>query len=331
MNAKKIIAIVGGSLAAFGIIITVVFMSVLGWNFAKLDLTERGKEVKQDFDVVQVSRIQMDLADRELVVRPSSNGRITLFYQDFKKEPIVFTNLDGILRIEQQKTEYRFLEDLFSGMFQGFASRQVVLEVPAGFNGSFDLATSNAPLSFSGMQSAGAVTLSTSNSKMEASEFTAENADLSSENGPVRVTGASVSEVRIMTSNSSLKVQNVVAEKEITIQNANGKIEVEQTSAGSLQTKTSNAGTRLSDCTVSGQLKVQNVNGSIGLEAVDALDVSLSTTNASVKGSLAGRREDYRIDAKTTNASNNLETNFTGERMLTVRNENGKIDIAFEP
>ena len=134
-----------------------------------------------------------------------------------------------------------------------------------------------------------------------------------------------------MTSNSSLKVQNVVAEKEITIQNANGKIEVEQTSAGSLQTKTSNAGTRLSDCTVSGQLKVQNVNGSIGLEAVDALDVSLSTTNASVKGSLAGRREDYRIDAKTTNASNNLETNFTGERMLTVRNENGKIDIAFEP
>lgn len=128
-------------------------------------------------------------------------------------------------------------------------------------------------------------------------------------------------------------------------------VEVPKSFSGLLKIKTSNASISGANLTQLTKGEFTSSNGKIRLENIRAEEVSMQTQNGSVigrnlisdkifmetcngnvTGTIIGNKNDYRIESKTVNGSNNLAQESAAQnrsKSLTARTTNGRIDVTF--
>lgn len=111
-------------------------------------------------------------------------------------------------------------------------------------------------------------------------------------------------------------------------------IELRVPAAGmaSVDLKTTNEDIVLTSLAVTGEVTAFANHGSVSFSALEAgQGVSLEAKNGGVSGTLTGRYEDYAIESHVKKGKSNLpEQKADGEKTLSVRTNNGDIEVAFQ-
>ena len=146
----------------------------------------------------------------------------------------------------------------------------------------------------------------------------------------VKVPASYRGDFSVNTTNSYIKIRNFSHIGSLKCKTANSAIHLEEIFAKIIDCKTQNAVIKLKDVTASENLSADTENAAIKLESISAPVVSLETQNALIKGTVSGRREDYTVEARTSNAICNLQSGGSGPKKLKVRTSNAIIHISFQ-
>ncbi|MFC4770892.1 DUF4097 family beta strand repeat-containing protein [Enterococcus hermanniensis] len=165
----------------------------------------------------------------------------------------------------------------------------------------------------------------------------------------IQVPQEQLKDLQVETSNAQVSVKNVSLAT-LELETSNSEVSVLDTKADEIETQTSNGHLELTNLTFNeGSFETSNskitlknllfktgefetTNGAIHLANIQPKEsLALETSNAKVTGIMIGNQNDFAIDAKTSNAKNNLVKRATGSKELTVRTSNGAIDIAIQP
>lgn len=98
-----------------------------------------------------------------------------------------------------------------------------------------------------------------------------------------------------------------------------------------LTLSTTNENVTLPDLSVTGSIRISSNGGNITFGTLDVGSaLTLSAKNGDISGAVAGSYDDFAIQSEIKKGGSNLPDNKdSGEKALTVSNNNGNIDIAF--
>ena len=293
MRTKTAI-IVGGTMAAAGILICCFVFFFAGFDFSKIATVETYSEKTSTFSSESVRQINLELDGSRVGLLQTEQQDISLTYNTGKDMDYAITETDGILRISTKCAPewfVSFTDGFLSGIID-FQHRKVVLRIPEGYEGNIDIKTQNGSVKLDSLSLTGNISLTTSNASVRG---------------------------------------NRISSKTLAIQNNNGSIHLSQVRTASLHSVTVNARITLESVTAEKEAIVENNNGSIRLAHLDCPDILLSTKNASIKGTVCGNKEDFQISADVKNGASNLLSTFNSaaQKQLVASAANGSVQINF--
>jgi DUF4097 and DUF4098 domain-containing protein YvlB len=165
----------------------------------------------------------------------------------------------------------------------------MTIEVPKNQLKELEIETSNAGISAENLD-IHTLDMETTNGKVSLSEIDARSADVETNNGKLELKRMNFNEGSFETSNSKIVLEELKFD-EGEFQTSNGKVDLKE------------------------------------LDPAKSLDIQ--TSNARVEGTVVGKKEDFSIISKTSNASTNLDNRDSGSKELEVRTSNGEIEVDF--
>ena len=247
----------------------------------------------------------------DLDIKYSDDGAIRLAYNDFEDDPKSFSYENGKATLTSNALFGNFGTIWKRGVFFTFYSHEyykATLYLPQELAFDVDVEISNGKIDVRNMDFIG-LTLSTDNGAVYMQDFRAQSLSISTDNGAIALVNGSVQE-------------------EITAKTDNGAVFVKNVSAASIIGATRNGAVRLEKCSAT-KIRAKTDNGAVTVGTVAGDEIELVTNNGSVTGTIAGRKSDYRITAKTGNGASNLNNTDDGSKVLNVRTGNGSISLTF--
>lgn len=272
-----------------------------------------------DMDVEAFSKITVKVSNCPVTVLPSNDGKYGV---DIRLA--VGSEEDTPLRIADGELVLENSVKIWVGWNLDFLSfigeeEHVILYLPEKVYEEFYLSTSNADITVEEVN-------------------TGENLlYVHTSNGKITLTGVYAEEVDAKTSNSAIVFEEVCGDK-AEAKSSNGRIEFTQVEIREIKADTSNASVRF-DGVYGVTAQIESSNGSILLDTVhfDEL-LEAKTSNSSIEAVLDGGREEYSVDASTSNSEVRIEGEDYGKKYLggegeaevILRSSNGKITVEFQ-
>lgn len=168
----------------------------------------------------------------------------------------------------------------------------LILEVPKNFAGKLTLRTSNASIKASNLLN------------LTKGEFTTMN-------GKVALKNIKADELFVKAANAFLDMLNL-----------NGK---------RLEAITNNGSVAAKECSFPEGILLQTKNGFVTGRNLISNCISMQSCNGSITGSIIGNINDYTVESRTVNGSNNLEcaADLKGPKKLAAKTTNGRIHVEF--
>lgn len=265
------------------------------------------QRVRRVFDAAQVKEISVT-EENNGILMAGGNELSVEFDQD---EDSFYTAevVSGVLVVKyfDRRRKLGLLQRIFSHTAR---RDRFVVTVPESWTGGAELRTSNASVEVENVRLSG-INVHTGNGRVELENVQVkESAELKTSNGRVTLEKVGAGDITAKTSNGRIAAKDVHAAGNVTLVTSNGRVTAEMLSAGDAVLSTS--------------------NGRVEVAGIDAENIRLASSNGGISGTVAGRREDYRISSRTSNGKNNLGSTDAGARRLEVITSNAGIDVSFE-
>ncbi|MCL2370326.1 MAG: DUF4097 domain-containing protein [Firmicutes bacterium] len=318
-----------------GVAIFVVGMTMLDWNFRRLD-PDYGAGVVQRFNYTTEERnvLQVNVsnatssasAGRNIVVTTRGNY-IALYESDVEHfetttvfKPVTIDDVEGyILNITIKSTRNNNVDGFW---FRGMMPLRTRIYVPDGV-------TVN--IGDSGVRFNGGVIVE---------NISLQSLDIGTTSGAVRVENVTVAEkANIRNLSGSVRINGLVAGGDVEVNNTSGSIRIDGTGqAGGLMTDGDLRIIGLSGAIrARGRISADNIyvnqaSGAVRLHHVTLLTGNLNFTNRSgaVRITIDGNRSDFNIDVTVASGSGRLqETNANATQSITGRVTSGSSRLTF--
>ena len=310
--------VIGGILFTVGSLMGGKGLIINPTGVDKINLvSEISEYAVEDMDFEAFDSVLMDMSNCEVCVKRSENGRfgIDMKLYTYNPDNIEFGVTDGQLIIKNidDNVGLSFNFDFFDDKQQ-----YVYLYLPEV---QFD-----------------SINVSTSNERVIIEDIEAENEIyVDSSNAQISIKNADAPKVSASSSNETVSVENVMTEL-LKLETTNGKLELKDVTADSLRAETSNEKVRFDN--VSGvDAVIKTTNGELILNEVyfdSSLDAATSNSDAELV--LAGKRDDYYYDLRTSNGTISIDGADCGEKYkggkgnseVTLTSTNGDVKVEFE-
>ncbi len=339
----KIFAIAGAILLTAGIALFIAGMTAAGWDFAALNTVRyiQKEYALEKGDAVTSLTVHYESADIDVVYDENADA-VLLSYpvrtdaDGNENAEIEIAYTAGALTVEEKPNGPA---DLFQW---NLSSPVLTITLPADTACALDIEAENGTLSLKGTQIIQAPSLA-----------------LRAANGALRLApeqGVSVEgDVLLSSQNGTVFAEGIEAAGTISLQNAMGNIEAKELTARSVTasldtgnilledvrcTEALTAENGIGNVTLRGNIRAQKADlttdtGGIAVDAggvLDAQEISLTSDlgDISVRGALAGAREDYTFFIDTGIGNSDIPSGGSGARRLTARTETGNISLRFE-
>ncbi len=219
-NKMKIWLIVATSLSVVGCIIFAGVMTVLKWDFLKLDTSKfetNTHEIAEEFDNIS---IKTDTADIDFVLTENGECKVVCFERSKVKHSV--TVEDGVLTVSvvDERKWYDYIK-VFS-----FKTPKITVYLPKAQYGALDIKNSTGDIEIPkdfGFQSVG-VSSSTGNVNVFASTTDALKINLST--GNIRVENLSAGKLQIAVSTGDVLLKNVIVNGTLSLKTSTGDIKL---------------------------------------------------------------------------------------------------------
>ncbi|MCB5950661.1 DUF4097 domain-containing protein [Enterococcus sp. BWT-B8] len=148
-------------------------------------------------------------------------------------------------------------------------------------------------------------------------------------NNKISVENISTNNAKLESSNGKIHLEDIQAANKIEGKTSNSKIELDDVNAKEIDFKTSNGKIDLSELSFSDG-RFETSNGKISFDELSVKSyLSIKSSNGSIKGTIAGKQNDFSVESKTSNGKNNLSNTTSGNKELVVKTSNSEIKVDF--
>ncbi len=334
MKQYKPLLITAAGLCGAGILVAGAAFCMTGFRFSGLSTITHEERKTVIVESADMSSLSLDVSNQPVEVIPSADGKTRIHYVERDRDQYDFEDLGGAVRfthsIEGSVVNNPFTDGLFSGFF--LLGRKVVIELPADTGAVLDLRTTNSSMKVSDLRTSGNVALKTTNGAIRVVDVEcAGSLSAVTTNSSITLRQVTGNGVSLESTNGSLSLEDVKSGSALSGGTTNGSISVRDASCEKALFVTDNGSIHLDRLSAAVQMEARTKNASIHTDVLKSPIIRLFSTNGSLKGTLAGRQEDYYIDTSTTNSTSNLGTNLndTLPGRLEARTTNGSIRLEF--
>ncbi|MCB5955640.1 DUF4097 family beta strand repeat-containing protein [Enterococcus sp. CWB-B31] len=287
----------------------------------------------------------LEIEDKNIpvtVVGVDESQPVTITYYENKNETYTIDDQNNKLVIKKNEPKKGW--SIFSWFNFNFGKgAEVMVEVPSSQLSSLNVKTSNNKISVENISTNNAK-LESSNGKIHLEDIQAANkaevmvevpsSQLSSlnvktSNNKISVENISTNNAKLESSNGKIHLEDIQAANKIEGKTNNSKIELDDVNAKEIDFKTSNGKIDLSELSFSDG-RFETSNGKISFDELSVKSyLSIKSSNGSIKGTIAGKQNDFSVESKTSNGKNNLSNTTSGNKELVVKTSNSEIKVDF--
>lgn len=334
MKLFKPLLITAAGLCGAGVLVAGAAFCMTGFRFSGLSTISHEEKKTVIVQTADFSSLSLDISNQPVEVIPSADGKTRIHYVERDKDRYDLEERGGKVRfthsIEGSVINNPFTDGLFSGFF--LFGRKVVVELPANTGAVLDLRTTNSSLKMSDLRPGGDIVLKTTNGTIRVKDVEcAGSISAVTTNSSITLRQITGNGISLESTNGSLSIEDVKSNGALSGGTTNGSVTVRNVSCEKALFITANGSIHLDRLSAAAQMEARTKNASIHTETLKSPIIRLFSTNGSLKGTLAGRQEDYYIDTSTTNAASNLGTNLndTLPGRLEAHTTNGSIRLEF--
>lgn len=313
--------VIYASIAAcfIGIMLWLVGMTTLGWDFWELDVTEY--EHKTYTTEENIETLDIENTVTKIIIKRGES--FSMDYHEDVKNPYTVTSNDGTLKISLKNKTHLPFQPMFKGLKA--AKYTITITIPNTVK-KLEIST------LSG------VTLE---------NIDLEDIDIKTVNGNVSLNSVSASSAKISVGNGSIIAEKTDISDSITADTTNGEILFTDFSCKTIDLTTTNGRIISKNVTALKNMTLHSVNGDIISDKVSAENyhaqivngevkgtllcpyIHAQTTNGNIELSITGAQADYRVSVSYTNGKANIADKLDGENSLSVKTVNGNINVTF--
>lgn len=303
------------ALVLCGVIAFVIGMSLLDWNFKKLDVTEyKAKDFKP---TEQVSSVKLDIDSFPIQIVGGEETKLDYF--EASNSTVSVTVNDGVLEIVEKRSYNPFKYGLLDfGRFDHPYVLTVAGDTELSFGGS------NGDLTFVDVEFE-KVKIDMTNLDADFRGCTIGELDIHADNLSLDMERCTLTEVKIDVDNCSVDVSNCNGGN-VSIKTINTSVDFACGSFSSLTVVATNADISV-ERTSSKTIDLRATNGDISLERVTVDNLTVSAQNLSADIEIEGKRSDYTIKCSGRGMPN--QNKGTTDKTITLSGTNNDVELIF--
>lgn len=331
---KKVLSIAGIA-TAVGLIIALIGIFMVGFDFTKLDLEEDYTEKVFTVSDSEISSVKVytDCMKVKVCYREDDSNEIRITYYENNKHNPTVINQNGAVTLND-KTEFS-MSNLFAtqGIVMSLkrSKLETVVEIPKNNKTlKIDVETSNAKITADEL-TADKLSLKTSNASIDVSGKFTNDIYCDTSNGNINAKNITAHTVSLYSSNASCNAESVKS-KNLNVDTSNASINITNINSNSVKLETSNASINIGDTVAEKSFYADTSNGSINTKGIDSDKIELYTSNSSITATIVGEDKEFAINSGTSNGNDNLygRGNSSASKQLSVHTSNGNININFD-
>lgn len=257
-------------------------MSVLGWNFTKLNI---GKYQNNTYEINEnFSNIYMNTDTADILFVPSNNDkcRVLCYEKENLKHSVNVENDTLSISVNDERKWYEYISI-------NFGSPKITVELPKSQYDSLfieeDTGDVEIPKSFSFKDAD--ITLSTGDVEFLA---TADAVKIKTSTGNVDVEDTKLGSLSVCVSTGEVDVENVVCADDMYIEVSTGDSEFNNVTCKNFVSKGSAGDIYLEKTVATEKLSINRSTGDVSFERSDAAEISVTTDTGSILGTLLSEK-----------------------------------------
>lgn len=319
MNKKlKITLAVAINLVVIGVLVFVIAMSVLGWDFTKLDSTEYTAKNYAVGDNVEVKRVELDVDTFPIdIVRGDA---VTLDYYEASNSEVTVACENGVLKV-REKYNWSPFE---TGMFNiGRSSRKYKLTLTDGID-VVNVKGVNGDLRLDGMTFA-ELNFNSTNGDLRLVDCTVETLTVDCTNATVSLKNSELGTVTVDGLNADAEMIGCTGGS-VSIDSTNLDVAVMGSSFGDVAIDGTNSDVVVTDAVID-NLTIDGTNGGYILKNITVNALTLRATNLDARIEIAGRTTDYTVNTH----GRDLPANRVGvtDKLIELSGTNNDVVLLF--
>lgn len=297
----------GIALAAIIILCVVFFPAVKGYLTAYYE--DNGTAVSDYFSVNAPDELTVSCDNTTIYIEPSENDTVNVSYNLINAELV--TSTTTVRNNVSTKFYTEKNDNVKKNPFLG-TSGEITVYLPADFSGTLNIEGKNSPVYADSISVNGNITVSNKNSEINISNTkNIESLICTNKNAEINIENISAYSLDVNGENGTVNVKDSVFSGNTVIESDNGSINV-------------------ASSTFSGDSKLIADNGKCVFDGAALENADVKCDNGSIKGTLDGKKSDYKIKASADNGTSNISDTNSGKYILNLDADNGSIDLDFE-
>lgn len=294
MNQKmKHFAIIGSITCLIGALIMIIAVAISGFQLSKFDLTPDYQQKEEIISGIAVNTILTKAVDQQVMIAPSPDNDIHIFYYENKNETYQIKQQDKTVSItyhDKLSVWDHIINTFRQGIFQlNLTAPKLTILIPK--------------------ENQLAIQVKNVNGSIQAKDITSNTLKFTNTNGSIKVINSNISSLQVTGTNGSTKIFDSSL-TDLVVTTTNGAIQIKNT--------------------ITNQTTCNNTNGSTQFLASQGKVLKFQSTNGSIKAEIDGKKEEYNILISKINGSSNIESQLsTNDQILDVKSTNGSIRITF--
>ena len=270
MKDKRTIACI--VLIMVGLLMSLVTLVAIGFELETLlDQREDTYEITESFN-----RIAMDLDTADVTIKPSTDGKCTLYTKCKDSVTIKYTVEKGELKIVE---ETKILTELFC-----MGSNSMILYLPKDSYNTLKIDGSTTDVNISDISfesgeivvSTGDVTINSNVGKLNVSVST----------GDISITGLTGNSITLKSTTGDVSIENSTLSGALKLKGKTSDFEMKNVSLHSIEAEVSTGDVELESVIVTKEMKLKTSTGDIELKGCDAEAMEIKTSSGDVEGTL---------------------------------------------
>lgn len=315
----KIWLCVATSLVLVGGIIFAGVMTVLKWDFLKLDTSKfetNMHEITEDFEGITINtktaNIEFALTDGEC--------KVVCYEQSKVKHSVSVENGTLTVNVNDQRKWYNYI-----GL--NFKTPKITVYLSQGQYGALNIEDCSGDIKIAGGFGFQSIDIASKTGKVDVYASVTDTLKIDLTTGDTRVENLSAGKLQITTSTGDITVKSVNCVGDIKVNVSTGDIKLTDVNCGSITSSGSSTGDiSLKNVIANGILSLKTSTGDIKLNGCDALELFMTTDTGDVEGSLLSEKvfivktDTGDVDVPKTVAGGRCEiTTDTGDIEFTIK------------
>lgn len=302
-KASKIWLVIAASLAALGIIIFGVIMTMLKWDFLKLGTVKYETNIYEIDESFQNISIKTNTAD--ITVLSSDDGKVKVACHESEKEKysISVENDTLIINITNNKKWYDYI-----GISIG--SQKITLYLPESEYGALAIRESTGKVELTDGFKFESIDISVSAGDVVSGASASDFVKIKANTGHISVSDISAGAIELSATTGDIKASDIICEGDVYIKVTTGKTKLTNVECKNLTTVGNTGDISLTSVIVNENISIKRSTGDVIFDRCDAAELRVVTDTGDVKGSLL--TEKIFVTRTSTGKKNVPETTSGG-------------------